>query len=83
VRARGPLDRTERRRGAHLFGLKAESLAVLLLRLKGYSILVIIEIFWLLSMSYGKKSFGYDRCRNTIATKGSRFRPAGRAIRFA
>jgi putative endonuclease len=38
VRARGPLDRTERRRGAHLFGLKAESLAVLLLRLKGYSI---------------------------------------------
>jgi putative endonuclease len=38
VRARGSLDRTERRRGAHLFGLKAESLAVLLLRLKGYSI---------------------------------------------
>ena len=29
----------ERRRGAHLFGLKAESLAVLVLRLKGYSIL--------------------------------------------
>jgi putative endonuclease len=38
VRAKGSLDRTERRRGAHLFGLKAESLAVLLLRLKGYSI---------------------------------------------
>ena len=30
---------TERRRGAHLFGLKAESIAALLLRLKGYSIL--------------------------------------------
>ena len=33
------LDRATRRRGAHLFGLKAESLAALLLRLKGYSIL--------------------------------------------
>ena len=33
------LDRTRRRRGAYLFGLKAESLAALLLRLKGYSIL--------------------------------------------
>lgn len=32
-------DRTERRRGAHLYGLKAESIAALLLRLKGYSIL--------------------------------------------
>ena len=33
------LDRATRRRGAHLFGLKAELLAALLLRLKGYSIL--------------------------------------------
>jgi len=32
-------DRTERRRGAHLYGLKAESIAALALRLKGYSIL--------------------------------------------
>jgi len=32
-------DRTERRRGAHLYGLKAESIAALVLRLKGYSIL--------------------------------------------
>jgi putative endonuclease len=38
VSARSPLERTKRRRGAHLFGLKAESIAVLLLRLKGYSI---------------------------------------------
>ena len=29
----------ERRRGAHLYGLKAESIAALLLRLKGYTIL--------------------------------------------
>ena len=36
--ARSPLERTKRRRSAHLFGLKAESIAVLLLRLKGYSI---------------------------------------------
>ena len=36
--ARSPLDRTKRRRGAHLFGLRAESIAVFLLRLKGYSI---------------------------------------------
>jgi putative endonuclease len=36
--ARSPLERTKRRRGAHLFGLKAESIAVLLLRLKGYSV---------------------------------------------
>jgi putative endonuclease len=36
--ARSPLDRKRRRRGAHLFGLKAESIAVLLLRLKGYSV---------------------------------------------
>ena len=36
---KGPLERTKRRRGAHLFGLKAELIAVLLLRLKGYSIL--------------------------------------------
>jgi putative endonuclease len=35
----GPVDRTKRRRGAHLFGLKAESIAALLLQLKGYSIL--------------------------------------------
>jgi putative endonuclease len=33
------VDRTERRRGAHLYGLKAESIAALILRLKGYSIL--------------------------------------------
>ena len=33
------LARTNRRRGAHRFGLKAESIAALLLRLKGYSIL--------------------------------------------
>lgn len=32
-------DRAERKRGAHLFGLKAESAAAILLRLKGYSIL--------------------------------------------
>ena len=32
-------DRTERRRAAHLYGLKAESVAALLLRLKGYTIL--------------------------------------------
>jgi putative endonuclease len=38
VSARSPLDRTKRRRGAHLFGLRAESIAVFLLRLKGYSI---------------------------------------------
>ena len=31
--------RTERRRDAHLYGLKAESVAALLLRLKGYTIL--------------------------------------------
>ena len=37
--ARSPDDRTKRRRGAHLFGLKAESIAALLLRLKGYTIL--------------------------------------------
>ncbi len=37
--ARNILDRTKRRRGAYLFGLKAESLAAFLLRLKGYSIL--------------------------------------------
>jgi putative endonuclease len=33
------VDGTERRRGAHLFGLKAESAAALLLVVKGYSIL--------------------------------------------
>jgi putative endonuclease len=38
VSGKAPLDRTKRRRGAHLFGLKAESIAVMLLRLKGYSI---------------------------------------------
>jgi putative endonuclease len=37
--ARSPLERTKRRRGAHLFGLKAEAIAVLLLRLKGYSVI--------------------------------------------
>ena len=31
--------RTERRRDAHVYGLKAESIAALLLRLKGYTIL--------------------------------------------
>jgi hypothetical protein len=31
--------RTERRRDAHLYGLKAESIAALLLRVKGYTIL--------------------------------------------
>jgi putative endonuclease len=37
---RGPrTERTKRRRGAHLFGLKAESIAALMLRLKGYRIL--------------------------------------------
>ena len=35
----GAEERTERRRGAHLYGLKAESIAALLLRLKGYTIL--------------------------------------------
>ena len=34
-----PTERTERRRGAHLYGLKAESIAALMLRLKGYRIL--------------------------------------------
>ena len=33
------VERTERRRGAHLYGLKAESIAALILRLKGYTIL--------------------------------------------
>ena len=33
-------ERTERRRGAHLYGLKAESVAAWFLRLKGYTILV-------------------------------------------
>src|SRR6202042_3959013 len=32
-------ERKERRRDAHLYGLKAESIAALLLRLKGYTIL--------------------------------------------
>ena len=36
--AKTPLDRTKRRRGAHLFGLNAETIAAWLLRLKGYSI---------------------------------------------
>ncbi len=35
----GRAERTKRRRGAHLFGLKAESIAALMLRLKGYRIL--------------------------------------------
>ncbi len=35
----GRLERTKRRRGAHLFGLKAESIAALMLRFKGYRIL--------------------------------------------
>jgi putative endonuclease len=33
-----PTDHTKRRRGAHLFGLEAETMAAWLLRLKGYSI---------------------------------------------
>ena len=37
--ARSPTDRTKRRRGAYLLGLKAESIAALLLQFKGYSIL--------------------------------------------
>ncbi len=36
--AKTPLERTKRRRGAHLFGLEAETIAAWLLRLKGYSI---------------------------------------------
>jgi putative endonuclease len=39
VSGAGPTERTKRRRGAHLFGLKAESIAALMLRLKGYRIL--------------------------------------------
>ena len=35
----GVQERTERRREAHIYGLKAESIAALILRLKGYSIL--------------------------------------------
>ena len=35
----GLLERTKRRRRAHLFGLNAETIAAALLRLKGYSIL--------------------------------------------
>jgi hypothetical protein len=35
--------RTERRRDAHLYGLKAESIAALLLRLKGYTILALLR----------------------------------------
>jgi hypothetical protein len=36
----GDLERTKRRRGAHLYGVKAEQVAALLLRLKGYRSLV-------------------------------------------
>jgi hypothetical protein len=36
---RSRADHTERRRDAHLYGLKAESIAALVLRLKGYTIL--------------------------------------------
>jgi putative endonuclease len=35
----GAAERTKRGRGAHLFGLKAEQVAAMLLRLKGYKIL--------------------------------------------
>jgi len=35
----GQAERTKRRRGAHLYGLKAEQVAALVLRLKGYRIL--------------------------------------------
>ena len=38
MRARRPGDVWARRRGAHLFGLEAETIAAWLLRLKGYSI---------------------------------------------
>ena len=39
MRGKGRVERTERRRGAHLFGLQAEQVAAMLLRLKGYQIL--------------------------------------------
>jgi putative endonuclease len=39
VKGARPAEWTKRRRGAYLFGLKAESIAALLLRLKGYRIL--------------------------------------------
>jgi len=39
VRGKGAEERTERRRGAHLYGMKAEQVAAFLLRLKGYRIL--------------------------------------------
>jgi putative endonuclease len=39
VSRNGRHDQVERRRGAHLYGIKAESIAALLLRLKGYRIL--------------------------------------------
>jgi putative endonuclease len=39
VRTKSPLSRTNRRRGAHRLGLRAETIAALLLLLKGYSIL--------------------------------------------
>jgi putative endonuclease len=35
----GQAERAKRRRGAHLYGIKAEQVAALLLRLKGYRIL--------------------------------------------
>jgi putative endonuclease len=35
----GAAERTKRRRGTHLFGIKAEQIAAMLLRLKGYRIL--------------------------------------------
>jgi len=35
---RSPEDRTKHKRGAHVFGLRAESVAALLLRLKGFAI---------------------------------------------
>ena len=39
MKPRSPVDRTQRRRKAHGFGLDAEWVAAALLRLKGYSIL--------------------------------------------
>ena len=36
--ARPPVDKSAKRRSAHLFGLKAETIAAILLTLKGYSI---------------------------------------------
>jgi putative endonuclease len=39
VKSEGAREQTKRRRGAHFYGLRAESIAALMLRLKGYRIL--------------------------------------------